>query len=568
MPRIRHGLVLACLGDAGRFTYKRAGAATPTIDRAAAHVLRHARRPRGRATSRPTATTSGSTARPASTCRSAGCRARRTAASPSTTPRPTTSSFVQPAQLADSLAACLAILDVLEDDRTYVNQNPKCEPQLGKRGLYRAIGGLAHSPASEMAMLWVLNLSDGQHSLLDIAERSGLPFEVVRAPPSCCASPACSRKRSGDATVRKEPLNAVYLDRRCRTTRGVGLTTAALPLSPRRLARAGAARAPADGGREHPRGARARARSCLAEPRSSATRCPGRAMHSGSPRSLRGRTRRGRGRATGVHTASRVSDDRDCAGSSCGAVKPDVIFTWRSDQTARRAGVRPADITQPADQHRESPDARSAPAAAAGSCSSGRSRSRRQPAEAATPTSPYGAAKWAAGAYARMFYGSTAPVVSVRPFMTYGPGQAVDKLIPSTILSLLRREPPRLSSARRRARLDLRRRRHRGLLRAATARGVEGRTIDLGSGSAIPGPRRGRRASSRSSIHRSPRSSAPCRTGRAATCGSPISTPRAPCSAGGRRRRWRRGCAGRSPGIESTTSNAYASAGGAARRRR
>jgi aminopeptidase-like protein len=63
---------------------------------------------------------------------------------------------------------------VLEHDRTYINVNPKCEPQLGKYGLYNEIGD------NEMAMLWVLNLSDGRHSLLDIAERAGLRFEVVR----------------------------------------------------------------------------------------------------------------------------------------------------------------------------------------------------------------------------------------------------------------------------------------------------------------------------------------------------------------------------------------------------
>jgi aminopeptidase-like protein len=82
--------------------------------------------------------------------------------------------FIRADRLADSFAACLAIIDVLEHDRTYVNQHPKCEPQLGRRGLYREIG------AEEMAILWVLNQSDGQHSLLDIAERSGLEFEPVR----------------------------------------------------------------------------------------------------------------------------------------------------------------------------------------------------------------------------------------------------------------------------------------------------------------------------------------------------------------------------------------------------
>ena len=59
------------------------------------------------------------------------------------------------------------------------NNNPKCEPQLGKRGLYGSLGGGKDTARSQMALLWVLNLSDGQHSLLDVAERSGLPFELL-----------------------------------------------------------------------------------------------------------------------------------------------------------------------------------------------------------------------------------------------------------------------------------------------------------------------------------------------------------------------------------------------------
>lgn len=69
---------------------------------------------------------------------------------------------------------------VLENNRRYLNLNPKGEPQPGKRGLYRAIGGASNEKMSEMALLWVLNLVDGQHSLLDISNRSGLPFETVR----------------------------------------------------------------------------------------------------------------------------------------------------------------------------------------------------------------------------------------------------------------------------------------------------------------------------------------------------------------------------------------------------
>ena len=43
------------------------------------------------------------------------------------------------------------------------------------------MGGNVESKEAELAMLWVLNLSDGRHSLLEIAERSKLPFPTVHA---------------------------------------------------------------------------------------------------------------------------------------------------------------------------------------------------------------------------------------------------------------------------------------------------------------------------------------------------------------------------------------------------
>jgi aminopeptidase-like protein len=88
--------------------------------------------------------------------------------------------FVDPGQLADALASVIDLVDVLEGNRRYRNTNPKCEPQLGRRGLYRSIGATIDREAAEMGLLWVLNLSDGEHDLLAIAERSGLPFAAIR----------------------------------------------------------------------------------------------------------------------------------------------------------------------------------------------------------------------------------------------------------------------------------------------------------------------------------------------------------------------------------------------------
>lgn len=86
--------------------------------------------------------------------------------------------FVKPEKLAESLDLLENIVRVLETNKTYFNLNPKCEPQLGKRGLYKNIGGDNNKDA-QMAILWVLNLSDGENSLLDIARTSGIPYNII-----------------------------------------------------------------------------------------------------------------------------------------------------------------------------------------------------------------------------------------------------------------------------------------------------------------------------------------------------------------------------------------------------
>jgi aminopeptidase-like protein len=81
--------------------------------------------------------------------------------------------FVHPDNVANSFTHWLSILQVLENNRGYVNLTPMCEPQLGKRGLYRMIRGPKDLGIQELPLLWVLNLSDGAHSLLDIPMAQG-----------------------------------------------------------------------------------------------------------------------------------------------------------------------------------------------------------------------------------------------------------------------------------------------------------------------------------------------------------------------------------------------------------
>ena len=88
--------------------------------------------------------------------------------------------LIRPERLAGSLALYARVLALLEADRAYRNLEPKGEPQLGRRGLYASIGGGTAGKERQLALLWVLNLSDGEHSLLDVAERSGMPFARIR----------------------------------------------------------------------------------------------------------------------------------------------------------------------------------------------------------------------------------------------------------------------------------------------------------------------------------------------------------------------------------------------------
>ncbi len=176
---IRHGLVLTCLGDAAPFHYKKSRRGDALIDRAAAHVVSHRTEGAEILDFSPYGYDERQYCSPGFDL-PVGCLMRSVWG---TFPEYHTSAdnldFIQPRQLAESLRICAAILDVLENDRRYRNLSPFCEPQLGKRGLYPSGGG--ESLAREIhARLWVLNLSDGRHSLLEIAERSRLPFPMIQ----------------------------------------------------------------------------------------------------------------------------------------------------------------------------------------------------------------------------------------------------------------------------------------------------------------------------------------------------------------------------------------------------
>jgi aminopeptidase-like protein len=178
--RIRHGLVAACTGDPGKSTYKKSRRGDAEIDKAVAHVLKHSGQDYEIVDFSPYGYDERQYGSPGFDL-PVGCLMRTPHGRyPEYHTSADDLAFVRPESLADSFGKYLAVLNILENNRTYLNLNPKCEPQLGKRGLYRLMGGDLETGFDQMSMLWVLNLSDGGHSLLDIAERAGYEFNMIK----------------------------------------------------------------------------------------------------------------------------------------------------------------------------------------------------------------------------------------------------------------------------------------------------------------------------------------------------------------------------------------------------
>lgn len=179
--RIRHGLVVSGVGDGGGPTYKRSRRGDAEIDRAMAHVLKHAFERPTLMDFEPYGYDERQFCSPGFDLPVGLLQRSRFATFPQYHTSADNLDFIAPEHLASSLQAIWRVIEIAERNYTPRNLFPKGEPQLGRRGLYASTGGDKEGPAKAMAMLWVLNQGDGTRSLLDIAERAGMPFHVIFA---------------------------------------------------------------------------------------------------------------------------------------------------------------------------------------------------------------------------------------------------------------------------------------------------------------------------------------------------------------------------------------------------
>lgn len=180
LARIRHGLVLSLLGDSGGFNYKKSRRGDAEIDRRVTALLERSREDSGIIDFYPYGYDERQFCSPGFNLPVGRLSRTPHGEFPEYHTSADNLDFVKPEKLAQSCDLLCDIVESLENAEKYLNLSPKCEPQLGKRGLFKKIGGHSKSKQTQMALLWVLNLSDGEHSLEDIVARSGLSSATVR----------------------------------------------------------------------------------------------------------------------------------------------------------------------------------------------------------------------------------------------------------------------------------------------------------------------------------------------------------------------------------------------------
>jgi len=182
VSKIKHGLVATCVGDSGCPTYKKSREGNTDIDKVVMHVLKHSKKDYKILDFFPLGSDERQFCSPAFNLPIGVLSRSIYARYPEYHTSADDLEFVKKEFLYDSFEKYQSIICILEENKTYVSLNQKCEPNLGKRGLYNMIGGVRNDSdkIDETAMLWVLNLSDGKNSLISIAEKSGFSFKIIK----------------------------------------------------------------------------------------------------------------------------------------------------------------------------------------------------------------------------------------------------------------------------------------------------------------------------------------------------------------------------------------------------
>jgi aminopeptidase-like protein len=179
LHHIRHGLVISCIGDGGGPTYKKSRGGDAIIDRAVACVRCNGDTRAEMLPFSPYGYDERQFNAPGFNLPVGLLQRSRFGAFPEYHSSADNLDFIRPQYLASSFQMVMDIIELLETNWVPLNLFPMGEPQLGRRGLFSKTGGHKDASLTAMAYLWILNLADGQHSLLDIAERADMAFSTI-----------------------------------------------------------------------------------------------------------------------------------------------------------------------------------------------------------------------------------------------------------------------------------------------------------------------------------------------------------------------------------------------------
>ena len=201
IKNIFHGLVATCVGDSGISTYKKSRDGNNIIDEVVIEVLKESGKPYKIMDFWPSGSDERQYCSPAFNLPVGSLMRTPYDMFEEYHTSEDNLSFMNKECLADSFFKYLSVIQKLEENFSHVkperitlenkksvknnpvflNLFPKCEPRLGKRKIYEEIGGVKNQDSlkQKKAIQWILNLSDGKHSLRDIQERSDLEFDTL-----------------------------------------------------------------------------------------------------------------------------------------------------------------------------------------------------------------------------------------------------------------------------------------------------------------------------------------------------------------------------------------------------
>jgi len=179
IANIKHGLVIVLVGDANYLTYKKSRNGNSEIDRAVLTALKDHKNTYNILDFTPYGYDERQFCSPGINLPVGRLTRSVEGGYPEYHTSADNLDFIKKESLQESLLVCIDIVNIIENNHYLLNTNPKCEPQLGKRGLYKKTGGSNNVNLNELALLWVLNLSDGSHDLIKIAKKSGLSFHEI-----------------------------------------------------------------------------------------------------------------------------------------------------------------------------------------------------------------------------------------------------------------------------------------------------------------------------------------------------------------------------------------------------